>query len=573
MLKRVNRRVNLLGLIFILVVIQIFSFNTLKSIFARDYHIKDVQILVSINTDGSFNWTENRTFVLNGDFSWGTYELSKKGFNRLENFSIQDEVGLYLRNESGDDRTFEIIEDSEKYVVKYFYRVHDAEKTFTIKYKIIGGIKDFGYTTEFYWKFIGSGWVVPTNHLKATVILPKEVKLYEINVSAHGPPQGRFEKLNGKEIVFEVDSIPSKTFVEGQINFPSRILNLKSESASQSTPIPKEWNSSKEYQKIPITLESVTYYAYEIERKEENKLIKGWFIIDKDNRIVLSRDYYEKLALTATVTKYAKKLNELKKIKDEVELLDKIKWKLIYDETPYSIIKTISDDIDTLILEKIPKDLSEEYLDSSISVPKSIIMELNDKFLNEFTEFVSNDMTEIYIDTGELTSDTSDVSALKVFGVIKVVIRKEVFNSFKKGFNELKEAYNIIESHKDPWSYEDASLFLEKYEDGEARAIAYGSWFLRSLSSSVWKGSWNNAFKQVLPELISEPADFNIKFNKWFSDDVKTENADPFSYNKVINDIESISSHFMLYKQFYDTSLDYSITKKVYSEIILNSLR
>jgi CDP-diglyceride synthetase len=45
MLKRVNRRVNLLGLIFILVVIQIFSFNTLKSIFARDYHIKDVQIL------------------------------------------------------------------------------------------------------------------------------------------------------------------------------------------------------------------------------------------------------------------------------------------------------------------------------------------------------------------------------------------------------------------------------------------------------------------------------------------------------------------------------------------------
>ena len=254
-----------------------------------------------------------------------------------------------------------------------------------------------------------------------------------------------------------------------------------------------------------------------------------------------------------------------------MEDLDKnlkdIKWRIDLYEKAMPLLKSLSSFIGS-IKGDIPSGLIEEGTGMIVSVPQSQVISISDAYLEDFTTWVGNNIIDLLVNTGELASDLSDASALKVFGVIKVVIRKGAYVSFKKGFDQLEQALNILNSHNGAWSYEDASNFLTNYEQGEARSIAYGSWYLDLIPSSKWDGLWDNVFKQVLPEWVANPADFGVKFRDWLPKAIKTNNPDVFGYNKVIEDITSIESSFMLYKSFYDTSIKDSMANKTYSAII-----
>ena len=337
--------------------------------------------------------------------------------------------------------------------------------------------------------------------------------------------------------------------------------------SSESIQLPSGFSFSTDYQKIPVTLKGTTYYAYQIEKKENDKNIVGWLIVDSNNRIVSDADSYKKLSLAATVSKYTVKLNELSRMENEINLLSDIKGKLVLYEIAMPILKGIASTIGSIKTGKIPSGLIEESMGVIAFVPQALVTSLSDSFLNDFTEWVGNEIIQILVDTGELKGDVSDVSVLKVFGVLKVIIRKGALINFKIGFDQFNQAYSTLKSHKDPWSYEDASSFLTNYEQGEARAIAYSSWYLDLIPSSVWAGLWDNIFKQLLPEWLEKPMDFGINFKEWFPKVVKAGEIADFGYNKVVDDIKSIASGFMLYKSFYDLSISDSMASKVYGAI------
>jgi len=337
--------------------------------------------------------------------------------------------------------------------------------------------------------------------------------------------------------------------------------------SSESIQLPPGFSFSSEYQKIPVTLKGTTYYAYQIEKKQDNNNIVGWLIVDSNNRIVSDADSYEKLSLAATVSKYTAKLNELSRMESELKSLNDIKNKLVLYESTMPVIKIISSAIGSIKAGKIPSGLIEETMGMIAFVPQAAVTSLSDSFLNDFTEWVGNEIVQILIDTGEILGSISDATALKVFGVLKVIIRKGALINFKIGFDQFNEAYNVLKSHNGPWSYEDASKFLTNYEHGEARAIAFSSWYLDLIPSSVWQGLWDNVFKQVLPEWLGQPLDLAASFKDWFPKVVKAGERTDFGYNKVVEDIKSIASGFMLYKSFYDLSIADSMASKAYGAI------
>lgn len=343
-------------------------------------------------------------------------------------------------------------------------------------------------------------------------------------------------------------------------------------SFSQNIELPKGWSFSNEYQKVPVTLKGVTYYAYEIQKTENNKKTVGWLIVDSNNKTVSDKDTYEKLALAATVTKYTAKLNELKRMEDEEKILNDIKWRLDLYETETSILKSLLSSIDTIKSNKtLSKEVVEDYIISQIPFSPVAKTGLSDNFWNDFSMIVTNNINAVLISSGELAKNLSELQkaslAGKIFGVIKIAIRKGAYLSFKKGFDQFEQALTLIRAHNGVWSYEDASLFLKNYEEGETRAIAYGSWYLTLASSSVWKGLWENIFKLELPNLASKPEDFSDGFAKWFPKTVKTGYPEVLGYNKVVEEIKSISSGFTLYKWFYDTSIKESMASKTYSAV------
>ena len=214
-----------------LIVVVILSIFTLfinpEDTSAKSYNFKNVDVQITINKDGTFDLIEKRTFSFSGDFSWAKYELPIIGFDKLENFSISDENGpLKYDNITSSPSTYYLTESYGKYSCYFFYNASNTDKTFTIKYRIIGGIKAYKDVADMYWKLIGTGWDVRTEKLTALIRLPEEINIDELLVFGHGPIWGEVKKLNNREVSFEIKKIPAKTFIESRVVFPSSILNM-----------------------------------------------------------------------------------------------------------------------------------------------------------------------------------------------------------------------------------------------------------------------------------------------------------------------------------------------------------
>ncbi|MBP8613162.1 MAG: DUF2207 domain-containing protein [Candidatus Atribacteria bacterium] len=193
---------------------------------AKDYYFPNVSITINIQSDGSFLVEEARTYKFDGEFHWATYNLPKSGFDRIENFSIKDESGLFSETstETNIPSTFVFTDNGSSYTAKFFYNAIDTEKTFTFSYKVIGGIKVYQDVTDFYWKLIGSGWDKETKLLEAYVYLPASVDENSVQVFGHGPLNGTVERIDGQGAYYKVTNVPAYSYVEARVIFPSSIM-------------------------------------------------------------------------------------------------------------------------------------------------------------------------------------------------------------------------------------------------------------------------------------------------------------------------------------------------------------
>lgn len=196
------------------------------TVYAKDYYFPNVTITIYIREDGYFDVIEKRTYDFWGEFHWATYTLEKKGFERIENFTISDENGPYVQTQFETDApgTFVFQDQGDRYYAKFFYNAYNTRKTFTISYKVIGGIKVYKDVADFYWKLISSGWDRKTSFFEAFVYLPNKVDEKDLKVFGHGPLNGVVERIDGNCAHYIVKDVPPNTFIEARVIFPSSIL-------------------------------------------------------------------------------------------------------------------------------------------------------------------------------------------------------------------------------------------------------------------------------------------------------------------------------------------------------------
>lgn len=195
------------------------------SALAKDYSFPGLKIQIDVAQDGSFTVIEERTFAFNGSFSWATYNLPLGYRYDIEDFSIQEGDFDFIRSGSGSPGTYELERYQESIFAKWYFSAKDEERTFTIKYKITGGIEAYSDLAQFYWKFVGTGWDKPVEEFEALVRLPKGARAEEIRAWAHGPLTGQVELIDGSTVRFSLKDLPAKTFVEGRIIFPLYLVS------------------------------------------------------------------------------------------------------------------------------------------------------------------------------------------------------------------------------------------------------------------------------------------------------------------------------------------------------------
>ena len=80
--------------------------------------------------------------------------------------------------------------------------------------------------SEFYWKVLGEDWQIETDKITGKVTLPKDVLNSEdFRVWAHGPLNGEISKIDTKTCIFSIENMPTETFLELRIVFPTNIVN------------------------------------------------------------------------------------------------------------------------------------------------------------------------------------------------------------------------------------------------------------------------------------------------------------------------------------------------------------
>ena len=231
--SRVKNRITKIFTLFLLILLLL-SIKPLGS-FAKDYYFPFVNVRIDINNDGSFDVVEERTYNFSGDFHWATYTLAKGGYSYIEDFSIEDENGYYelVSSETGNPGTYTFSDNGSNYIAKFFYSASNENKSFTFRYKVIGGIKAYQDVADFYWKLVGTGWDKRTDQFNAYVYFPSNVKQDDFYVFGHGPLSGNVEKINGSGVHYKLAGIPANTYVEARVIFPSKILNISKESVNK----------------------------------------------------------------------------------------------------------------------------------------------------------------------------------------------------------------------------------------------------------------------------------------------------------------------------------------------------
>jgi uncharacterized membrane protein len=199
----------------------IFSFCwTHQTFAAKDYHIESVIIDAQLNSDGSMDIKEKRTYKFEGQFHWATYFLPIEKTGGVINFSVGEEGKPYLQSEEEREETYQYEETSESIRAKWFFDAQDETRTFILSYRILNVVKVYQDAAVLYHKFVGTGWNKLSRQVEVNIYPPESIKKEEMMAWAHGPLWGKIEIKDDGTAIAEISSLPANTFWEVRAIYP-----------------------------------------------------------------------------------------------------------------------------------------------------------------------------------------------------------------------------------------------------------------------------------------------------------------------------------------------------------------
>lgn len=198
----------------------------------KDYSITNVTINNTVNTDGSMDVVESRTYNFDGSFSFAYQTINKSSSKpnsySVKDFTLCDEITCYKSAPSTDQtlplNTFYVDENDSRYYIKWFFKANNQNKTFTLKYKVQNVVTLQTDIAEIYWKSIGDETSKSQTNIMVKYFLPNGVDGAQIKAYGHGPLNGVVSIPSNKEVDFSSPKLPAKTFFENRILLPKNVF-------------------------------------------------------------------------------------------------------------------------------------------------------------------------------------------------------------------------------------------------------------------------------------------------------------------------------------------------------------
>lgn len=206
---------------YLLILLFLIVLNFPYFVHSKSIQIHDVNIDCTIKQDTKVQWKEIRSIDFNGQFTFGSYDLPKQGYQWVKEITVGEKGSAYLFNETEQPGTFWSENLTEMHRLHFFFQAENELRAFDFNYLLEGAVDVYQDYGEFYWKLQGTGWGASVDHFQATIHLEKPVPIDEYMVWAHGPLNGEVTKIDDKTILLQVDHVPAYTFVEVRLLLPA----------------------------------------------------------------------------------------------------------------------------------------------------------------------------------------------------------------------------------------------------------------------------------------------------------------------------------------------------------------
>lgn len=201
----------------------------------EDLTIPEWTVDANLLENGDLRIVENIEFEFNDEFNGVFREIMLTKTSGATEIAVtemvRDDALEYTQvkdADNGDSGVYLIKEKKDRIIIQIFSPSEDQQRIFQISYRIKNVATRYKDTGELYYKFLGDENETPIGKFIVNITLPHKDTNNKVKLYAHGPLNGKINKVRDTIYSLSVTDVPGNTFVEGRILFPKEYIPLTS---------------------------------------------------------------------------------------------------------------------------------------------------------------------------------------------------------------------------------------------------------------------------------------------------------------------------------------------------------
>jgi len=202
----------------LVIVLCLFWFGVAE---ARTYYYDSIEVDIRVNSDSTFDVVEKMTYNLNGDFGYFYRDVELKDLDHLSNIEVFDDNG----NEIDD---YDSSYNGNRLHIQWNFprRTYNNElKSWTVKYKVHGGLGFFDDYDEIYWNAIFHDREYEVKQAEINVYLPTDQAKARLFIGYVGSrKEFSSYQIEGNKVAFWSENILPKQYLTIVVSWPKGFI-------------------------------------------------------------------------------------------------------------------------------------------------------------------------------------------------------------------------------------------------------------------------------------------------------------------------------------------------------------
>jgi uncharacterized membrane protein YgcG len=190
----------------------------------KSFHWTRYDYTVDILENGDMLFEVTMAFSFDsGSFSQGYYLFDMARLEDVRDVSLSEGDREYTPTGSEREYGYRATVDDEFEVLWWFPPTENAVRTFTLRYRVIGGLRIYEGGDQFWWFFYAGDRPGRIDSGTITVHLPGDVALEDLQLAAN-PATVPIEQIGPRTLQARVEGLPPNREVELRVQFPHGLV-------------------------------------------------------------------------------------------------------------------------------------------------------------------------------------------------------------------------------------------------------------------------------------------------------------------------------------------------------------